>query len=318
MGGIKAWPGEDAAAGVGLRRSLERGVPAFGGPAGVVRVTVAAGAGRYGDRVAKDTSVISAVAAWRRRAVSRVAHRADRWMRQAATVSAERPGPYRFARIGAGTKLAYPQGTIFGEPWIEIGECCIIAEQVTLTVGLMPGQLFGPEPLLTLGNGVVLGRGSHVIASRPVVIGDNVYCGPGVYITSDNHSYDDPDEPIGRQWPRSAPVEIGAGSWLGVGAIVLPGARLGRNVAVAAGSVVRGEVPDRVLVAGSPAKVVRRWDPRDGWQPPLRTPAPRPLPDGVTADGLAALRAWEAAGGAAEAEAGSEASGGSGVRSPAR
>ncbi len=216
-------------------------------------------------------------------------------MREAATVSAQRPGPYAFGRIGVGTRLAYPQGTIFGERWIELGDCCIIAEQVTLTVGMMPGQEFGPEPLLRLGDGVVLGRGSHVIASSPVAIGDNVYCGPGVYITSDNHSYDNPDEPIGRQWPRSAPVEIGANSWLGVGAIVLPGARIGRNVAVAAGSVVRGTVPDRVLVAGSPARVVRRWDPVDGWQPPLRTPAPEPLADGVTADGLAALEAWQTA-----------------------
>ena len=195
-------------------------------------------------------------------------------MRRAATVSADRPGPYGFRRIGEGTRLAYPQGTIFGERWIELGSCCVIAEQVTLTVGMMPGLDLGPDTLLRLGDGVVLGRGSHVIASRPVVIGDNVFCGPGVYITSDNHSYDDPEAPIGRQWPRSAPVEIGANSWLGVGAIVLPGARIGRNVAVAAGSVVRGEVPDRVLVAGAPARVIRRWDPAAGWQPPLRTPPP--------------------------------------------
>ncbi len=239
--------------------------------------------GGYRGRVAQNGNVFSSLTGWRRRAASRLVHRADRWVREAATVSAERPGRYEFGRIGAGTRLAYPQGTIFGERWIELGDCCIIAEQVTLTVGMMPGQEFGPEPLLRLGDGVVLGRGSHVIASQPVVVGDNVYCGPNVYITSDNHSYDNPEEPIGRQWPRSAPVEIGANSWLGVGAIVLPGTRIGRNVAVAAGSVVRGEVPDRVLVAGSPARIVRRWDPRDGWQPPLRTPAPVPLPDGFTA-----------------------------------
>ena len=241
----------------------------------------------------KDSSVFSSLTAWRRRTSSRLAHRADRWVRETATVSAERPGPYRFARIGEATRLAYPQGTIFNERWIELGACCIIAEQVTLTVGMLPGQEFGPEPLLRLGDGVVLGRGSHVIASEPVVVGDNVYCGPNVYITSDNHSYDDPHQPIGRQWPRSAPVEIGANSWLGVGAIILPGTRLGRNVAVAAGSVVRGDVPDRVLVAGSPARIVRRWTPEDGWQPPLRTPAPVPLSEGVTARGLAALAAME-------------------------
>ncbi|MEV5505476.1 acyltransferase [Streptomyces orinoci] len=216
----------------------------------------------------------SALLAWRRRTVSRAVHRGWRWVREAGAVTAERPGPYRFRRIGAGTRLAFPVGTVFGEPWIELGECCIIGEQVTLTAGLMPGADLGPETVLRLGNGVVLGRGSHVIASlEPVTFGDDVFCGPYVYVTSDNHSYDDPGQPIGRQWPRSAPVTIGSGSWLGAGSVILPGARLGRNVVVAAGAVVRGEVPDHAVVAGVPAKVVRRWDAAEGWVPPLRAPS---------------------------------------------
>jgi hypothetical protein len=48
-------------------------------------------------------------------------------------------------------------------------------------------------------------------------------------------------------------------------------------------------VPDHAVVAGSPARVVRRWTAGDGWQPPLRTPAPIPIPDGVTAEQLLAL-----------------------------
>ncbi|MCZ4514430.1 acyltransferase, partial [Streptomyces sp. ActVer] len=43
------------------------------------------------------------------------------------------------------------------------------------------------------------------------------------------------------------------------------------------------------VVAGAPARVVRRWTPGDGWQPPLRTPAPVPIPDGVTPEQLLAL-----------------------------
>jgi acetyltransferase-like isoleucine patch superfamily enzyme len=50
---------------------------------------------------------------------------------------------------------------------------------------------------------------------------------------------------------------------------VLPGARIGRNVVIAAGSVVRGEVPDRCVVAGVPAKVVRAYT-EAGWLPPLK------------------------------------------------
>jgi acetyltransferase-like isoleucine patch superfamily enzyme len=49
---------------------------------------------------------------------------------------------------------------------------------------------------------------------------------------------------------------------------VLPGACIGRNVVVAAGSVVRGQVPDRCVVAGVPAKVVREYVTGDGWSRP--------------------------------------------------
>ena len=66
-----------------------------------------------------------------------------------------------------------------------------------------------------------------------------------------------------------AAVTIGAGSWLGAGVVILPGARLGRNVVVGAGSVVRaGVIPDFSVVAGVPAKIVRTHD-GTGWTPPL-------------------------------------------------
>ncbi|MFF5565200.1 acyltransferase [Streptomyces sp. NPDC012623] len=237
----------------------------------------------------KNRIAFSSLTAWRRRIASAAVHRGWRWIQQAGAVSADRPGRLRFRRIGTGTRLAFPQGTVFGEPWIELGDHCVIGEQVTLTAGMMPGLDLGPDKLLTLGDGVVLGRGSHVIADTTVTIGPDTYCGPYVYITSTNHSYDDPRTPVGKQWPRTEPVEIGPGCWLGTGAVILPGARLGRNVVVAAGAVVRGAVPDHAVVAGAPARVVRRWDHERGWQPPLRTPTPVPIPEGVTPEQLLAL-----------------------------
>jgi acetyltransferase-like isoleucine patch superfamily enzyme len=120
-------------------------------------------------------------------------------------------------------------------------------------------------PVLEIGDRCVIGRGSHIIAHQSVVIGADVYTGPYVYITDQNHGYTDPDVPIGRQFPVNSPVSIGAGCWLGAGAIVLPGARIGRNVVVAGGSVVRGVVPDHCVVAGVPARVVRSYVPGDGW-----------------------------------------------------
>jgi serine acetyltransferase len=104
------------------------------------------------------------------------------------------------------------------------------------------------------------------VAHQSVTIGDDVWTGPYVYITDQNHGYEDPGVPIGSQFPVNRPVSIGAGSWLGAGAIILPGATIGRNVVVAAGAVVRGVVPDQCVVAGVPAKIVREHT-KAGWQP---------------------------------------------------
>lgn len=245
--------------------------------------------GRYGVPVPSDKNVFSRLAAWRRLTASRLVHRVWRWARDAGSVTADRPGPLRFAAIGTGTRLAFPLGTVFGEQCIRLGDHVIVGEQVTLTAGMLPGLDLGPRPVVRVGNGCVLGRGSHVVAHHSVTLGENVFCGPYVYITDGNHSYDDPDQPVGKQWPRTAAVQIGAGSWLGSGCVILPGARLGRNVVVAAGAVVRGTVPDHSVVAGAPARVVRRYEPGEGWQPPLRTPAPVPVPEGATPEQLLAL-----------------------------
>ncbi|CAM5314925.1 hypothetical protein SPURM210S_00996 [Streptomyces purpurascens] len=121
------------------------------------------------------------------------------------SVTAEHPGRYRFGAMGTGTRLAFPLGTVFGEPWIHVGAHCIIGEQVTLTAGLMPDLDLGPDPILRLGDGVVLGRGSHVIADTTVTIGSNCYFGPYVYVTSTNHSSTirtSPSASGGRGWSR--------------------------------------------------------------------------------------------------------------------
>ena len=96
-------------------------------------------------------------------------------------------------------------------------------------------------------------------------IGDDVHTGPYVYITDQNHGYEDPDEVVHAQWPSDVPVQIGSGSWLGTGVVILPGTVLGRNVVVGAGAVVRGTFPDHCVIAGVPAKIVRRYVPGVGW-----------------------------------------------------
>jgi carbonic anhydrase/acetyltransferase-like protein (isoleucine patch superfamily) len=184
-------------------------------------------------------------------------------------VTAETAAGRRFASFGPGSLLAFPTGAIYGEQWIEIGAWTMVGEQASICAGMSPGHDLGPETVLRIGDRCVIGRGSHIVAHHSIDIGDDVFTGPYVYITDQNHSYADPEVPIGRQWPVNAPVSIGAGTWLGTGVIVLPGAVIGRNVVVAAGSVVRGEIGDRCVVAGAPARVVKRFDPGAGWTKPL-------------------------------------------------
>jgi len=198
----------------------------------------------------------------------RVVHRAWRAARWAGAVTPDSPAARRFAAFGAGSVIAFPPGALYGEEWIEIGTGTLIATHVSLSAGLVPGHQLGDLPVLQIGSRCVIGRGSHLVAHHSIVIGDDVFTGPYVYITDQNHGYADPDVPIGRQWPSNTAVSIGSGSWLGAGAIVLPGARIGRNVVVAAGSVVRGTVPDRCVVAGVPARVVREYVAGDGWSRP--------------------------------------------------
>jgi acetyltransferase-like isoleucine patch superfamily enzyme len=124
------------------------------------------------------------------------------------------------------------------------------------------------DTVVRIGDRTVIGRGSHIIGHWSIDIGSDVQTGPYVYITDQNHGYDDPEAPIGWQQPHEAAVRIGDGSWLGAHVVILPGTTLGRNTVVAAGAVVRGEFPDHVVLGGVPAKILKRYSPDRGWHTP--------------------------------------------------
>ncbi|WP_329124802.1 acyltransferase [Streptomyces sp. NBC_01465] len=188
------------------------------------------------------------------------------WAQSHGHISAESPCGLRFARLGEGACIAFPAGAIFGEQWISIGDHTLVGAQVSISAGYATGQDLGPEVVVDIGQRCSVGRGSHIVGHRSLHIGNDVFIAPYVYITDQNHTYLDPGQPIGGQWPQNVPVFIGDGCWIGTGAIILPGVRLGRNTVVAGGAVVRGQFPDHCVLAGVPARVVRRYDPEHGWQ----------------------------------------------------
>ena len=82
-----------------------------------------------------------------------------------------------------------------------------------------------------------------------------------MYVSDTGHLYEDVTQPIKRQGLRDGRrVEIARGAWLGIGAVVCGNLRIGENSVVGARAVVTTDVPDRCVVAGNPARIVRRWD----------------------------------------------------------
>jgi acetyltransferase-like isoleucine patch superfamily enzyme len=111
---------------------------------------------------------------------------------------------------------------------------------------------------MVIGKGTWIGQQCFLHSAGGLVIGAHVGIGPGVKILTSAHELGDTRVPILHQPLRFAPVEIGEGSDLGVGAIILPGVRVGRGVQVGAGAVVAEGVPDYAVVAGVPARLLRR------------------------------------------------------------
>jgi acetyltransferase-like isoleucine patch superfamily enzyme len=171
----------------------------------------------------------------------------------------------RFGNFGAGSIICFPPMALVNEHAIRIGSHTVIGPHITLSAGMMPGQTLLSDRVVCIGDRCLIGKGSGIVGHLSIEIGDDVWTGHHVYITDQNHGYEDITQSISRQAQPERPVRIGDGTWLGHGVVVLPGATIGRHVVVAAGSVVTGELPDHCVAAGSPARPIRRHVKGEGW-----------------------------------------------------
>ena len=195
-----------------------------------------------------------------RSAVGRTIRGVSKMLNRTASIGPNDHAARFYKHFGRGSIINWPTGNMYGERWISIGEDTMIAADVTLSAGMVPNQEMMTDPVVIIGDRCLIGRGSAIVGHYRIDIGDDVFTGMNVYITDQNHGYEDPDTPIGIQDPQDDPVVIGDGSWIGSGAVVLPGARIGKQCVVAANSVVRGTFPSHSVIAGVPAKVVRAYD----------------------------------------------------------
>jgi maltose O-acetyltransferase len=91
-----------------------------------------------------------------------------------------------------------------------------------------------------------------------VILGDDCLFGPGVNVYTATHPLDPAERASGLEY--GDPVAFGDDVWVGGRAVVTPGVTVGDNAVVGAGAVVTDDVPSDVVVAGNPARVVRKLD----------------------------------------------------------
>ena len=173
----------------------------------------------------------------------------------------------RFGAFGEGSIICFPATSLMNERFIEIGENTMIGPHVALSAGMAPGQECLSQPVVRIGDRCLIGRGSGIVGHFSIDIGDDVWTGHHVYITDQNHGYDNVDIPISQQSMPEKPVRIGSGSWLGHGTVVLPGADIGEHVVIGANSVVTGSIPSFSVAVGAPARVVKSMSDADGSAP---------------------------------------------------
>ncbi|MDB5959314.1 MAG: maltose acetyltransferase [Massilia sp.] len=111
---------------------------------------------------------------------------------------------------------------------------------------------------ITIGAGTFINYNLTALDVAAITIGADVQIGPNVQLLTPTH----PVEPGPRRakWEAAKPIVIEDNVWLGGGAIVLAGVTIGANSVVGAGAVVTKNVPANVVVAGNPARVIRRID----------------------------------------------------------
>jgi acetyltransferase-like isoleucine patch superfamily enzyme len=176
--------------------------------------------------------------------------------------------------LGAcGRNVAFGQGVVLRHPHkIRLGDDVVVDDLVVLDA--KGGNNRGIE----LGRGVFLGRGTILSCKDgEIVLGDHVNIGfhcevfsasrvsvgryglfaAYTYLVGGGHAFDQAGVPVIEQERTSRGISLDENVWLGTGVKVLDGVRIGRDVVVGAGAVVTQDLPDAVVAAGVPARVVR-------------------------------------------------------------
>lgn len=127
-------------------------------------------------------------------------------------------------------------------------------------VAISPTASFANAQNIVIGNRVTIGANVSLWAgpgSARIVLEDDVLIAPNVMITCTNYRFND-GSPVTKQAMKEAEIVIGRDVWIGYGAVILPGTRIGAGAIIGANALVRGEIPANAILA-SPAATVIGW-----------------------------------------------------------
>ena len=160
----------------------------------------------------------------------------------------------RFRRIGFPSYLG-PTLFILG------GKNIVLGKRVRVFPGLRIETHKGGQ--IIINDNISIGQNCHLISSDTVLeIGSNTTLSGAVFITNIDHHYQDIGKHILDQDYITKATKIGDNCFLGYGAAIQAGTILGRQCIVGANSVVRGTFPDYCVIAGVPAKIIKRYNPQ--------------------------------------------------------
>jgi len=188
----------------------------------------------------------------------------DRWaaarLAHVTVTSLVAPPPRAFASWGAGS-IIVPPARVESPECIHVGAGVVVHEHAWLAIEHRPGL---PAPVLRVGNDVRMNRFVKIECAGSVELGEGVLLADRVHISDVDHpalKTDDGPRPDSASDPR--PVVVGPRVFIGSGAVIKSGVTIGEHAYISANAVVVRDVPPRTLVAGSPARAVRQWEPSD-------------------------------------------------------
>jgi acetyltransferase-like isoleucine patch superfamily enzyme len=133
---------------------------------------------------------------------------------------------------------------------LDLGPNVLFEPNVWLTA---PG-----EARIRIGGGSFLNMGVMVAATHEVTIGDHCMFANGCFVTDGNHRFDDPDAPVPWQgFTTKGPTRIGDNVWCGANVVVTSGVTIGERSVIGANSVVTTDIPAFSIAAGAPARVLK-------------------------------------------------------------